>query len=127
MTPDLTAALLVLVGTIVGAATGVVGTILSNRVAARNELRRVAVESAFREWERLATVAQERRGGGRVFPPAAFIYFNMELLRLADAGTLNAKTYSAMMARYDEFASALAAENERRSARRNAVRSEDEQ
>ena len=107
MDPVIVTSGLVMLGTVAGAAVGVIGTILTTRVTARIELGRVAVEAAMREWEKMHSVAQER--GGQIFPLALFIHYNVELLRLVDAGKLTAESYQELMRRRDQVKQAIEA------------------
>jgi hypothetical protein len=66
-------ALLVLAGTIVGVLGGIVGQLLVVRSSARNERRRLAIESGFREWERYGHTLQPSRSAAarrRCFHPS---------------------------------------------------------
>ena len=79
------AAVSALLGALIGAGAGVLGQALAATYAHRAERRRLAVESGFREWEQLVEVAANKKGGAEVFPPALFVHFNYELLRLIDS------------------------------------------
>ena len=107
----MTQAWFVLLGAIVGAAASMGATIATLFFTNRNERRRLAVEVGFREWEiadkRAAANAQKGRGA-KVSPPALFVYFNSELIRLLDKRkALTAKSYRALMERSDAVKRAI--------------------
>ena len=112
------AAVLVLLGTIVGAAAGILGNLVMARAATRNEFRRIAIDAAMREWEINAKYAQQH--GGEMYPPPLYMFYNAELLRLIEDGTLNPLTYAALTEEIDRFRKAIQDHTERRRAERRS-------
>ena len=116
MDPSIVTAVLVLIGTLLGALIAVIGNIVSTRAASRNEFRRIAVEAGLREWEQL--VAHARQHGGETYPPSLFVYYHAELLRLIDEDRLTPETYRDVTARREQIRKVIAEDSKRRARER---------
>ncbi len=113
MDSAITNAFFVLLGTIVGAGAGVVGNVVAARTARHNEVRRLGIEAGLREWERMHDYGV-KRGNAAVFPPALFMYYSVELVRLLDEQRLTPETYRDLMTRRDLLRGIIREESERR-------------
>jgi hypothetical protein len=78
------ASIAALLGALIGSLAGVVTQVVTVSAASRNERRRLALDTGYREWEQMIKYAQAT-GTMEVFPPALFIYYNLELLNLIDS------------------------------------------
>lgn len=112
-------AVLVLLGTVVGAVAGIFGAVMAAKIASQNDRRRIAVEAALREWEQATEYA--RTHGGRVYPPALYVYYNVELLKLLDENRLTTETYAELISGKDRFRATIEADTDRREAEMRAA------
>jgi hypothetical protein len=105
---------------VIGAVAGVAGTIVSTLVSNRREMRRIAIDSGFREWERLHTQALDR--GGSLFPPAAFVFFNLEVLKLIERDEFTPDAYRKLFERAEAMNDVIRETSQKRQAKsaRNA-------
>jgi len=110
--------MLVLLGTIVGAAAATISGIVAARITARTERSRIAVEAGFREWENMRDHAKDLAAHGkkvRTFPPLLFVFFNEQLLRaLHSRRGLTSDRYGEILQRQSELRALIEAQSERR-------------
>ncbi len=103
-----------LLGALIGASAGVVGQIVAAASANRHERRRLAMESGFREWERVHETALKTQHGASIFPPVLFVHFNHELISAIDSRKgLTVEKYASILARSDAIRDMIRADNER--------------
>jgi hypothetical protein len=95
MTDAVATGLLVTLGAAIGASASLVSAWLSTRAARRTELLRMGIEAGLKEWAVFHEYGRQQ-GGIHVMPPALFIHYSVELVRLVDSGRLNAETYAAL-------------------------------
>jgi hypothetical protein len=110
MDPSLDAARFVLYGTLVAAAAGAAHSIATAILQSRGEtnrlLRQIAVDTGFKEWERLSEMVEER--GGQMYPPPLFISFNVALFKLIFEDKLTAESYRRLVKKRDELKAVIA-------------------
>jgi hypothetical protein len=100
-----------LLGALIGATAGVVGQLVGVAYTSRNERRRLAVETGFREWEQL--LERVKQPGDMIFPPVLFVHFNSELIRLIDSRSgLTPENYRVLLQRRDEVRKVIREDNE---------------
>lgn len=74
----------------------------------------MAVESGFREWERLTQSVLEQNRGGDIFPPVLFVYFNYELIKLIDSDSLTPASYRTLARKRDAVRAVIVEDSEAR-------------
>ncbi len=109
---------LVLLGTVVGAAAGMIGQLVTAHFNNRSERRRLAIDAGFREWEAMRQLATTLPHPMELYPPVLFIHFNSELARLIDENRLTPDNYRILAQRRDELRDVIREDT----ARRNAAR-----
>jgi hypothetical protein len=103
-----------LLGALIGAGAGVCGQLVAAALSTRNERRRLAIESGFREWENMHELAVKSGRGADIYPPVLFVHFNHELIQLIDSDDLTAEKYSAMVDRNRKLRDVIRADSKKR-------------
>lgn len=111
--PSVVQSFLVFAAGLVGASAGVFGTFLTVRATHQAELRRAAIDAGFREWQGASDMHLKLGGKAALFPPAIFVYYNLELLKLLDDNNLTADSYHDLTERQLAFKTAIEKANAR--------------